>query len=52
VLPGDIIAAIDGATVPNSDGFSRMIGERKGKAITVTLVRQGQRTDKTVQLNR
>lgn len=51
VLLGDVIAAIDGITVPNVEGFARMIGERKGKAITVTLVRKGHRIDKPVQLN-
>lgn len=51
VLPGDIIAAIDGVNVPNSDGFTRMLRERKGKSIIVTLVRKGQRIDKVVQLN-
>ncbi len=52
VLPGDVISAIDGATVPNAQGFTRMMGERKGQAITITLVRKGQRIDKAVQLNR
>lgn len=51
VLPGDIIAAIDGVTVSNEDDFYNFLDERKGKAITVTLVRNGQRIDKEVQLN-
>ena len=51
VLPDDVIAAIDGLTVPNADGFARMIDERKGKQVTVTLVRRGQKIEKNLHLN-
>jgi PDZ domain len=51
VLPGDVITAIDGAAVPNQAGFGKMTDERKGKLITITIVRQGQTLSKAVQLN-
>ncbi|MGH6636334.1 MAG: hypothetical protein ACRED0_09470 [Gammaproteobacteria bacterium] len=34
---------------PNAAGCTRMMDERKGKAITVTLIRHGQRIEKVVQ---
>ena len=51
VLPGDIIAAIDGVSIPNAEGFTRVVSERKGKQISVTLVRRGQRIEKALQLD-
>lgn len=51
ILPGDIVTAIDGVTVPNQDGFRKMTAERKGKLATLTLVRNGQQIEKSVQLN-
>ncbi|HMI82806.1 MAG TPA: PDZ domain-containing protein [Polyangiaceae bacterium] len=51
ILPGDVIAAIDGVTVPNQAGFGKMTSERKGKLVTITLVRRGDRVEKTVQFN-
>ena len=51
VLPGDVITAIDGVTVPNQEGFGRMTGERKGKLITITIIRRGQQLSKSIQLN-
>ncbi|MBB6598235.1 PDZ domain-containing protein [Luteimonas sp. MC1825] len=51
ILPGDVIIAFDGARVPNQDGFGKMTEERKGKLVTVALVRNGQRLEKAVQVN-
>jgi hypothetical protein len=51
ILPGDIVTAIDGVTVPNQGGFRKMTAERKGKLATLTLVRNGQQIEKSVQLN-
>jgi S1-C subfamily serine protease len=51
VLAGDVIAAIDGVQVPNVEGYKQVMAERKGKEITVTLIRRGERITKTVQLN-
>lgn len=51
ILPGDVIAAIDGVTVPNQAGFGSMTTERKGKLTKITLIRRGQRIEKSVQFN-
>jgi hypothetical protein len=51
ILPGDVIAALDGFAVPNSAGFGRMTAERKGKKATITIIRRGQRIEKSIQLN-
>jgi hypothetical protein len=51
MLPGDVIATIDGVTVPNQGGFVKMTAERRGKLINITLIRRGQRIEKSVQLN-
>lgn len=51
ILPGDVIAALDGVTVPNYARFGPMTEERKGKITKITLIRRGQRIEKSVQLN-
>jgi hypothetical protein len=51
ILPGDVILAIDGVRVPNQANFGKMTAERKGKLVTVALVRKGQALEKTVQLS-
>lgn len=51
VIPGDIIAAIDGVAVKNEGAFSEMMSERRGKAIELEMFRDGQKLRKTVQLN-
>ena len=51
VLTGDVIATIDGVTVPNAGGATRMMDERKGKQITLAIARSGQRIEKSIQLD-
>ena len=48
---GDQIVAIDGAAVDQTDDLFRLLGEQKvGDTITLTVVREGQRTDVAVTL--
>lgn len=51
ILPGDIILAMDGTRVPNQENFVRMLSERKGKLVSISLSRRGQSLEKAVQLN-
>lgn len=51
ILPGDIITAIDGVRVPNQEAFGKITDEHRGKRVTVSIVRNGQPLEKTVQLN-
>jgi hypothetical protein len=51
VLPGDVITAIDGVSVSNQAGFQSMLGARKGKLVSFSLVRRGQPVEKSIQLN-
>ena len=51
ILTGDIISVLDGVLVANQAGLERIIDERKGKVVTIGLIRRGKRIDKTVNLN-
>jgi membrane-associated protease RseP (regulator of RpoE activity) len=51
ILPGDVVAAIDGITVPNKAGLAQIMDDLKGKQVTVAIVRRGLRIDKSVKLN-
>lgn len=52
ILPGDVIIALDGTKVPNQENFVKMTEERRGKLVTVSLVRNAQQLEKSVQFNR
>jgi len=52
VLPGDIISTIDGESVPNQAGYTRMMNDRRGQQIKIMLIRNGESIEKTIQLNR
>lgn len=52
ILVGDIITAINGKAVTNAKDIKIFIHEHAGEIITVSIVRQGQHIEKTVQLNR
>jgi len=51
ILPGDVIAAVNEDAVPNAEGFTRMMGAQRGKQVTVTLIRRGQRIRKSIKLD-
>lgn len=51
LLPGDIITAMAGVKVQNTKTYLQMIYEHKGKETSVTLIRDGKKIDKTVQIN-
>jgi PDZ domain len=51
VLVGDTVLSIDGLAVSGMQGFSNLLHQRDGKMVTLTLLRRGQRIEKTVQLN-
>lgn len=51
ILVGDIITAVDGVSVLNSTSLGDIQRERRGKAVTVSILRGGQRIEKFVQLN-
>lgn len=50
VLVGDLVTAIDGVPVSNSEGVGALLRERRGKEITLSLLRNSQRIEKVVQL--
>ncbi|WP_341783417.1 PDZ domain-containing protein [Pseudomonas putida] len=50
ILPGDVLTMIDGEKISNTEAFNRMNTARKGKQILLSVIRQGQRIEKTVQL--
>lgn len=50
ILPGDIVRAIDGLSVPNKAGFYDLLEKRRGRLITLSLIRRGQQLEKSVQL--
>lgn len=51
VLVGDAITAIDGVPVSNTAAVGDILQERKGKSVSLALLRRGQRMEKAVQLN-
>lgn len=50
ILVGDIVTAIDGSTVANSQALLSMLRERKGRLVSLLILRRGQQIEKTVQL--
>jgi len=51
LLVGDIVTAIDGVSVTNAKSLGEILSERRGKQVTFSLLRKGQRIEKSVQLN-
>lgn len=52
ILVGDIIAAVDGIEVTNSQSLSGLLRTRQGQKIDVSISRSGTRLTKTVHLQR
>jgi membrane-associated protease RseP (regulator of RpoE activity) len=48
VRPGDVVVAINGAKVKDSEAFVRTVRASAGKPVTLTVLRGGKRTDLTV----
>jgi PDZ domain len=51
ILIGDVFITLDGVAIANSQALSELLGEKKGKTITLSILRRGQSLDKTLQLN-
>jgi hypothetical protein len=51
ILAGDIVLAIDGVPVTNSEEFQRMLRDRGGRSASLSLWRRGQKLEKQVQLH-
>jgi len=51
VLVDDIITAVDGQTVVDVASMNAMLKARRGKQVTLSLLRGNQRIDKSIQLN-
>lgn len=50
ILPGDIIAAVDGQPVLGQRGFTDLLVEKRGRTVQMTIVRGGQTMTKPVSL--
>jgi PDZ domain len=48
---GDVVTAVDGVAIANAQAFNELLRERGGKQVALSIVRRGQRLEKTVQLN-
>ena len=48
---GDVVIAVDGVAIANAQAFNELFRERAGKQVAISIVRRGQRLEKTVQLN-
>lgn len=51
ILPGDIITSIDGVAVSNTRQSVEFIREHRGEVVALSILRRGQRIEKSVQLN-
>jgi len=51
ILIDDVITAIDGVSVSSPKAFSDVLRDRRGKQVSLSIVRRGQRLEKAVQLN-
>lgn len=51
LLVGDIVTSLDGISVANAQAFNDLLRERKGKQVSISLLRRGQRIEKILQLN-
>jgi S1-C subfamily serine protease len=50
ILVGDVITAVDGTGVAGVQTFRELLAERQGKLVSLSIVRRGQRIEKTVPL--
>lgn len=50
ILVGDVVLTIDGVPVPNAEGISQIVRDRKGKKVDITVLRKDKQISKTVQL--
>jgi S1-C subfamily serine protease len=50
LLVGDVIVAIDGVAVSSVQSLSESLDVRRGRLVTFSVVRRGQRIQKAVQL--
>lgn len=51
IVVGDVITSIDGVPVHNTTVFHELQIEKRGKQVLISILRRGQRIEKTVQLN-
>ena len=51
VLTGDIIIRVDGVVVAGWKAADATMEERRGKQVTLTFIRAGERLEKSVQLS-
>jgi len=51
ILPGDIITAVNGESLAGQEDAFRVVRERAGQKVRVSIVRRGQKLEKDVQLN-
>jgi len=51
ILVGDVFVAIDEQPIPNTETLSRMLAERRGKTVKLSIFRNGAAIQKAVTLN-
>jgi len=51
LLVGDVVTAIDGIAIANAQAFTEHLRERRGKQVSLSIVRRGQRIEKAIQLD-
>lgn len=51
ILVGDMLTAIDGTSISSSKAFNEILRERRGKIVSLSIIRRGQHIEKSVQLN-
>ena len=51
ILPGDVITALDGVSVASGKALLALLPERGGKLVSLSIIRHGQRIEKSVRLN-
>ncbi|TVT78231.1 MAG: PDZ domain-containing protein [Denitromonas halophila] len=51
LLVGDMVTAIDGVAVANAQAFVDLLRQRRGKLVSLSLLRRSQSIEKSIQLN-
>jgi len=51
ILSGDVVIAVDGVSVSSSNAFGELLRDRRGRLISLSIIRRGQRLEKSVRLN-
>jgi len=51
ILVGDVITGIDGVAVSSAQTFRELLRERRGRLVSLSILRRGQHIEKAVQLN-